>query len=255
MNRFLDGGSAAAPTTAGRPYLPEVAQTDVTDPDDLVLWQVLGQCDFEFGTGAFTVRAGQGLWVPAGLRHSFRMHAGGALLPMALDGALHIPPFRRPTVFHVDAELQALLYAHMQQVTSRIQRDADIGPQVLRALTRQRVLPATLPMPTEGPAAVVAEALRADPSDDRSVGDLAEAAHASVRTIERAFLAQTGQTLREWRTRNRMDAAAEMLRRRVSPEAVAHRVGYASVSAFRRAFKTHHGMTPSAFTQRFGRAS
>ncbi|MFJ1260964.1 helix-turn-helix domain-containing protein [Cupriavidus sp. CuC1] len=42
-------------------------------------------------------------------------------------------------------------------------------------------------------------------------------------------------------------AASELRNTVVSTEAVAERVGYQSVAAFRRAFKEHMGVTPAAW--------
>lgn len=238
------------PTSGTSLYLPEVRRSNVSTRLDQVLWQMVGQCDFEFESGRRTVRTGQCLWLAAGTPHSFRMHAGGALLPIEVANAPGAVPFVGPTVLEVDADFGALLYAKVQQATSLIQRSVDLDRLIVRALSRQHVVHVSLPVPWLGPAAAVAEMLCANPADDRSVADLARAAHVSVRTLERAFRSQTGYTLQEWRTRNRMDAAADLLRRRVDVDAAAHRVGYLSVSAFRRAFKAQYGVTPSEFTQR-----
>lgn len=51
-------------------------------------------------------------------------------------------------------------------------------------------------MPSNDPAAVIAEALRFNPGDGRSVAELATLGHCSARTVERDFRAQTGITLR-----------------------------------------------------------
>ncbi len=59
-------------------------------------------------------------------------------------------------------------------------------------------------------------------------------------------------TLRQWRIKNRMEAAGTLLWSRAGIEAVAHRVGYTNTSAFHRGFKTHFGMTPGQYIARYG---
>ncbi|MDQ1102784.1 AraC-like DNA-binding protein [Nocardioides zeae] len=71
-----------------------------------------------------------------------------------------------------------------------------------------------------------------------------------MRTLERRFRAETGLSLRQWRIRNRMEAAAVLLRSRTTTAAVAHRVGYTDLSAFRRVFKAHFGTTPGEYAAR-----
>jgi transcriptional regulator GlxA family with amidase domain len=108
-----------------------------------------------------------------------------------------------------------------------------------------------LPMPATEAALTVAETLRFNPGDDHTLAELAASVHASVRTIERAFVAETGMTFRQWRIHNRMEAAAILLRTASNLEAVANRVGYLNASAFGRAFKEHFGTTPHRYALRF----
>jgi AraC-like DNA-binding protein len=122
--------------------------------------------------------------------------------------------------------------------------------QVLARIERHPVSEAALPLPSAGPALGVAEALRFNPGDDRTLDELAAAHHASSRTVERAFIADTGRTFRQWRTQTRMEAAAMLLRAPKGIDAVAHRVGYLDVSAFRRAFKAYFGVTPGEYAAR-----
>lgn len=100
-----------------------------------------------------------------------------------------------------------------------------------------------------GAAGQVMAALAFNPGDDRGIEQLAALAHVSPRTVQRDFARQTGMTLRQWRTRSRLEAAARMLDERTTPQAVAHRVGYQSVTAFYRAFKRHFGLTPGAYVR------
>lgn len=105
-------------------------------------------------------------------------------------------------------------------------------------------------MPVSSPPLEIALLLRDDPSEDRSLAELASAHHVSPRTLERAFLAETGLSPQAWRTQRRMEIAASLLARRAAPAFAAHRTGYASVSAFRRAFKRQYGVVPSEYAKR-----
>ncbi|HJC84861.1 MAG TPA: helix-turn-helix domain-containing protein [Candidatus Corynebacterium faecigallinarum] len=65
----------------------------------------------------------------------------------------------------------------------------------------------------------------------------------SARSIERAFRAETGMTLRRWWRVARMQAAERLLTTSTTVDTVAQRVGCSSTNAFRRAFFDHHGFT------------
>lgn len=93
--------------------------------------------------------------------------------------------------------------------------------------------------------------MRDDPADERSVDDWAADQHVSARTLQRAFAAETGLTLQQWRTRRRMEVAAALLRRDHPLSSIASRAGYRSDSAFRRAFTEHFGIAPSVYARRF----
>jgi AraC-like DNA-binding protein len=78
-----------------------------------------------------------------------------------------------------------------------------------------------------------------------SIGALARKAGASLRTIERCFVAETGASVGEWRRRVRLFHALRLLESGASVTAVALQVGYASTSAFSHAFARQFGRPPS----------
>jgi AraC-like DNA-binding protein len=78
-----------------------------------------------------------------------------------------------------------------------------------------------------------------------AIGDLARKAGASLRTIERCFVAETGASVGEWRRRVRLFHALRLLEGGASVTAVALEVGYASTSAFSHAFARQFGRPPS----------
>jgi AraC-like DNA-binding protein len=243
---------AVAMTAPWRVHVPPVSIPARVESDKhVLLWQVRGRSDFDVDGEARRLDRGFALWVPVGTRHAFTTHANSVLLPMFFEVAETATTLRAPTVITVDRDLRTLFLAFVQSTYSIIRPHANIARQILALIEERPVLVTALPMPTSEAALIVAEALRFNPGDDRGVDELAESAHASTRTIERAFLAETGMTLRQWRIRNRMEAAGILLRARTTPDAVARRVGYANTSAFRRVFKGHFGITPSQYIARF----
>lgn len=99
--------------------------------------------------------------------------------------------------------------------------------------------------PRDDRARQVADALAADPADDRDAVAWARAVGASERTLSRLFVAETGVSLGRWRTRLRVRTALE-LPADGTPVAVASRqIGYRTTSAFTAAFRREPGVTPS----------
>jgi transcriptional regulator GlxA family with amidase domain len=81
--------------------------------------------------------------------------------------------------------------------------------------------------------------------EDLSVGALAHRARMSPRNFARAFVAATGCTPARFVERERVTAAAELLRRTEwTQERIATRSGFGSVDALQRAFARAYGRTP-----------
>jgi AraC-like DNA-binding protein len=78
-----------------------------------------------------------------------------------------------------------------------------------------------------------------------SIRVLARKAGASLRTIERCFVAETGASVGDWRRRVRLFHALRVLEGGAPVTAVALEVGYASTSAFSHAFMRQFGRPPS----------
>lgn len=238
------------PTNRPRVRVPAVEIEERTHDDaHLLLWQLHGTASLRIDDASFVLEAEQAIWIPAGARHAFTQRDNSALLPVFLDAAHTATTLAEPRVVAVDAGLSLLLLAQLQTQYTIIQPDADLERQILALLEERTLVSAELPLPTSEAALAVAEALRFNPGDGRAVPELAASVHTTARTLERAFLAETGMTLRQWRLRNRMSAAATLLHGSARLSAVAHRVGYTDDSAFRRAFRTHFGTSPSAYAR------
>jgi AraC family transcriptional regulator of adaptative response / methylphosphotriester-DNA alkyltransferase methyltransferase len=77
---------------------------------------------------------------------------------------------------------------------------------------------------------------------------IARCVASSRRQLQRAFAEIGNTTFRTHLTAVRMDRAAEMLRMRgPSVREVSNRVGYRQPAQFAKAFRRHHGVSPSAF--------
>jgi AraC-like DNA-binding protein len=109
-------------------------------------------------------------------------------------------------------------------------------------------------MPEEERARRVADALAADPADERTLAEWGHEVGASSRTLARGFLAGTGLPFGRWRSMLRLQAAVGSLAAGEAVASVARQVGYESASAFVAAFRRETGVTPATYF-RDGRAT
>ncbi|MDI4638856.1 MULTISPECIES: GlxA family transcriptional regulator [Halomonadaceae] len=83
------------------------------------------------------------------------------------------------------------------------------------------------------------------------IGELAEALGLSWRRLDRLFLRQLGTSPQRTYLARRLDHAHRLLREtRHSVMEIALACGFGSASSFTRAFRRHHGLTPSALRRR-----
>ena len=85
-------------------------------------------------------------------------------------------------------------------------------------------------------------------SSELSLDDIARRVASSRRQLQRAY-SEIGQTtFRDHLTQVRMEKAAELLSGRgLTVREVAYRVGYRQPAQFAKAFRRHHGVSPSDF--------
>lgn len=90
--------------------------------------------------------------------------------------------------------------------------------------------------------------LEEDFAEDLALEDIARRVASSRRQLQRAFAEIGDTTFRSALTEVRMERAAEMLDAQpLTVREVARRVGYRQPAQFAKAFRRHHGVTPSQF--------
>ena len=192
--------------------------------------------------GAWTVPAGCAAWIPAGLRHAIEP------LPQAQARTIYIANrvIRRPCAVLQVTPLLSAIVDHVS--ATQPFRDAAASRHllavVLDQLPHQRELPLFVPTLRSPLARRVAEALASDPADTPRTRDLATELGVSNRTLERAFIADAGMPLGEWRQRTRVCRAMALLAAGSAVKDLALEVGYATPSAFVAVFKRYAGITP-----------
>jgi AraC-like DNA-binding protein len=206
--------------------------------------------------GAMRVRSGATLWIvpparavwaPAGVEHE--IHGLG-------DFAMRTLYFPPALVAHLPGECCALdvsplLRELVLELVERCPVDETDSPGMrlsavaIDRIAEARTLPLRLPLPRDPRALRLAEALAAEPANAAGLAELARAAGASPRTIQRLFLAETGLPFAQWRRRLRLLHGATALGAGKSVTEAGLEAGYAGTSAFIAAFRRHFGVTPS----------
>ena len=91
--------------------------------------------------------------------------------------------------------------------------------------------------------------LQEDPTQDKSIGEIAELCHVSINYFERLFKEYAGTSPAEYRLERRIERAKQLLSRNdgTSLAQIASELGYADVAYFCRVFKQSVGVTPGTY--------
>jgi AraC-like DNA-binding protein len=215
------------------------------DRDQFTL-AVKGSLQIETSRGTWTVPPGGAVWVPRGVEHAERLHAGASLYMLHLHpehtGAvaagcrtLVVSPLLRELVLRA-AELGGL--------DASVAGHARLAAVLVDEIGSRKESALDLPAPQDPRALRLARLIDEDPADGASVGELARRVGTSRRTIERLFMAELAISVGEWRQRLRLHHAMRLLAERRPLADVARATGYGSANAFIAAFKRRFGVTP-----------
>ncbi len=195
-----------------------------THEDHQLAWAASGVLSVLTAGATWVLPPTRALWIPAGLPHETASDGGRATMR-----SLYI----RPGLFPVS-------WAGTGEPTP-------VAASPLLVLTPVPVTTIGVRLPSAVTARRVAEALRADPADRRTLREWGREVGASERTLARAFAAEAGVPFGRWRTLLRLQAALSMLAAGEPVSRVAGRVGYDTPSAFVAAFRRETGQTPGSF--------
>jgi AraC-like DNA-binding protein len=215
---------------------------------DQLIYASRGVLTVHTDDGAWVIPPDRAVWVPAGVAHRLTMagrtsirtlyfRAGLVILDTACR-AVTVAPLARELILHVIrlSPLDLAVPAHER-----------LFGVLVDQLTALPVAPLGLPMPVDPRAGAAAAMIEAGPAATESVTALARRAGASRRTLERLFRAETGLSVGQWRERARLLAALPLLAQGEPVAAVAHRVGYATASAFGTMFRRTLGVSPTRY--------
>jgi AraC-like DNA-binding protein len=220
-----------------------------THEDHQLAWATSGVLSVRTAEAAWVLPTTRALWIPAGLPHETASDGGRATMR-----SLYIRPglfpvswaeTGRPTPVAA-SPLMAELIGYLGEPDLDASRRWHAEALLADLLTPVAVTTIGVRLPDAVTARRVAEALRANPADRRTLREWGREVGASERTLARAFAAEAGVPFGRWRTLLRLQAALSMLAAGEPVSRVAGRVGYDTPSAFVAAFRRETGQTPGA---------
>ncbi len=210
-----------------------------------LIWVRGGSLSARVGDRLFTVAEGGGLWLPAGV-----VHAGRLTAQVELHDAFFSPDrtpveLAGPRVIAMTPVLESLLdhLAREDLDPAMRERAEAVVFDVLEPGERRL----ELPLPGDARIDPIAEALLADPADDRGPQEWGPVLGISGRTITRLFRATTGLSFLQWRRALRVQHAVTLLADGWEVQAASEQLGYAQPSSFIAAFREVMGVTPGVY--------
>jgi AraC-like DNA-binding protein len=222
-----------------------------------LLFAARGMLTAHTDAGLWVVPAHQALWIPAGVRHSVEVAGGIAIRAVYLSPSLVSPslPSGLPDacrIVGISPLLREILRRTMRLRTldRQVAAERHLLDVLLDEITILPLTPLDLPMPRDARGARAAAWIRAEPAERHTLDEVARAAAASPRTLERLFRAETGLPFGVWRQRARLLRALQLLAEGEPVGGAANAVGYESTSAFVAAFRRALGTTPGRYFKR-----
>ena len=227
-----------------------------THEDHQLAWAASGVLTVLTAGATWVLPPTRALWIPAGLPHETASEGRATMRSLYIRPGLfpvswtETQPAGRPVPVAA-SPLLAELIGYLGEPGLGTTRRAHAEALLADLLTPVPVTAIQVRLPSAPTARRVAEALRADPADRRTLRAWGREVGASERTLARAFAAEAGVPFGRWRTLLRLQAALTMLAAGEPVSRVAGRVGYDTPSAFVAAFRRETGQTPgSVFSPR-----
>ena len=188
-------------------------------------------------------------WMPPGEMHSIRVASAlkGWGVFVSPQAAVGMPG--HPCVLGANDLIRALVHraAEWAMLDTLDQGQERVLQVLMDEMRRAPQLPLYLTLPPDRRLLRIAQAVLAQPQDDRSLEAWADWAGLSARSVSRLFRHETGASFAQWRQQARLGRALELLADGTAVSQVADALGYASVSAFVAMFRRSFGQSPGRY--------
>lgn len=221
------------------------------DDEALLSYARSGSCTQILSTRTWLVLPAHAVWMPPGVEHATVVGPVGCdLRTVSFPCPIPADLPSEPCVIEV-SPLLAQLIAAWDAITPEdgARRDA-LRFLLYDEIRRAPHLDLGLPRVRDPRLLRVANALQANPGDNRGLDDFAAVAGMSRRSFIRHFQSETGVGFADWRRRLRLLMARQLLAEEVSVTQIAGMLGYASPSAFIAMVRRDLGVTPTQLAKR-----
>jgi AraC-like DNA-binding protein len=219
-----------------------------------LIWSESGTVTVEADEQFWMVAPGLGIWVPAGTVHRVTADSGSLLSITYFHPERMAVAWVGVTGISLTGVVRELML-HNKTVEMPEERRLRLQALTVDLLMPVETASLTIRLPTDPALREVADAIIANPSDDRTSTEWAESLRISTRTLSRGFLRETGSTLTQWRILVRIRAALIDIAAGMPVAAVARNLGYSNRSAFIDLFTRTTGHAPAAYFQSFKRGA
>lgn len=202
-------------------------------------------------SASWVVPPDRAVWIPAGFEHSIQMTGTVRMQTLYLRPDLIGGLRQSCSVIQVSPLLRALVLEVLQRgmLVDTVPEQQRLAAVLVDQILDTREVPAQIKLPADKRARAVAIKAQSDLSRVMRLEELAGGCGASVRTIERFFLMETGLTFGRWLQRVRALHAVGRLADGSSVADAGLAVGYDSTSAFIAMFKRVLGKTPGSYAR------
>lgn len=201
--------------------------------------------------GVWLVPPTRALWIPPGIEHEFFVKGEVAFRTLYVAparagfvtrsvGTLEVSPLLRELILHILA---------LQILDPNLPDQDRLAGLLTDLLNTAAAIDLKLPLPSDPRARRLADHFQISPGDTNGLQSLAAMTGASMRTLQRLFVAETGMTFDAWRQKARLIASTVLLAEGAKVTTAALDCGYDSPSAFIAAFKRQFAMTPRQFVR------
>jgi AraC-like DNA-binding protein len=210
--------------------------------------------------GTWVVPPHRAVWIPAEISHTITMSGVVAMRTLYLKPRLAKELPRNCCVINVSSLLKELiLYAcAFRTLKKSVSWQRHLIAVILHQLKTVQTVPLQLPNLSDPRLVRIAEILRKDAGDSRTLAQLCRVSGASKRSIERLFQQEIGMTFGRWRQQLRLMQGMRLLAEGAKVTHAALESGYSTPSAFIFVFRKILGITPASYfnqTSKINKAS
>jgi AraC-like DNA-binding protein len=189
------------------------------------------------------------IWIPDGTHHEIHFKGESALRTLYVSAdrarrvgtsvrALEVVPLLRELIVHI---------VDVGMLDPQRPEHDRLAAVVMDQVSAARETDLMLPLPRDPRALKLAQLLQSAPGERQSLEALVSDTGASLRTLQRCFVDETGMTIESWRQKARLVHSAAALSEGATVLNASLACGYDSSSAFIAAFRKQFGMTPRRF--------